>query len=126
MQHILLIEDDALVALGLSMTLKQPGSRVSHATNGQEGFDIYHRERVDLVITDLNMPVMDGYAIIRTLREESPEIKIVVAAGVDRTKIEDCLRSMGITSILTKPIVPTKLINTVCEALDVGLVPDQV
>jgi len=119
MQHILLIEDDALVALGLSMTLKQPGSRVSHATNGQEGFDIYHRERVDLVITDLNMPVMDGYAIIRTLREESPEIKIA-AAGVDRTKIEDCLRSMGITSILTK------LINTVCEALDVGLVPDQV
>jgi len=126
MQHILLIEDDALVALSLSMTLKQPGSRVSHATNGQEGFDIYHRERVDLVITDLNMPVMDGYAIIRTLREESPEIKIVVAAGVDRTKIEDCLRSMGITSILTKPIGPTKLINTVCEALDVGLVPDQV
>ena len=39
MQHILLIEDDALVALGLSMTLKQPGSRVSHATNGQEGID---------------------------------------------------------------------------------------
>ena len=101
MQHILLIEDDALVALGLSMTLKQPGSRVSHATNGQEGIDIYHRERVDLVITDLNMPVMDGYAVIRTLREESPEMKIVVVAGIDRAKIEDCMYSMGITSIVT-------------------------
>ena len=126
MQHILLIEDDALIALGLSTILKCQGYRVSHAINGQEGVDIYHRDRADLVITDLNMPVMDGYEVIRTLREESPEIKIIVATGVDRTTVEDCLRSMGITSILTKPIGPTKLINTVCEALDVGLVPDQV
>ncbi len=126
MQHILLIEDDALIALGLSTTLQRQGYRVSHAINGQEGIDIYHRDRADLVITDLNMPVMDGYAVIRTLREESPEIKIIVAAGVDRTTVEDCLRSMGITSILTKPIGPTKFLNTVREALDVGLVPDHV
>ena len=110
MQHILLIEDDALIALGLSTTLQRQGYRVSHAINGQEGCDIYHRDRADLVITDLNMPVMDGYEVIRTLREESPETKIIVAAGVDRTTVEDCLRSMGITSILTKPIGPTKFL----------------
>ncbi len=122
MQHILLIEDDALIALGLSTTLKRQGYRVSHAINGQEGVDIYHRDRADLVITDLNMPVMDGYAVIRTLREESPEIKIVVVAGIDRAKIEDCMHSMGITSIVTKPVSPTKLLDTVRKALDIGLV----
>jgi CheY-like chemotaxis protein len=102
--------------------LKRQGYRVSHAINGQEGVDIYHRDRADLVITDLNMPVMDGYAVIRTLREESPEIKIVVVAGIDRAKIEDCMHSMGITSIVTKPVSPTKLLDTVRKALDIGLV----
>ena len=47
------------------------------------------------------MPVMDGYAVIRTLREESPEMKIVVVAGINRAKIEDCMYSIGITSIVT-------------------------
>lgn len=122
MQHILLIEDDALIALGLSTILKCQGYRVSHAINGQEGVDIYHRDRADLVITDLNMPVMNSYAVIRTLREESPEIKIVVVAGIDRAKIENCVCSVGITSIVTKPVSPTKLLDTVRKALDIGLV----
>jgi len=122
MQHILLTEDDALIALGLSTILKCQGYRVSHAINGQEGVDIYHRDRADLVITDLNMPVMNGYAVIRTLREESLEIKIVVVAGIDRAKIENCVCSVGITSIVTKPVSPTKLLDTVRKALDFGLV----
>ena len=122
MQHILLIEDDALIALGLSTILKCQGYRVSHAINGQEGVDIYHRDRADLVITDLNMPVMNGYPVIRTLREESLEIKIVVVAGIDRAKIENCVCSVGITSIVTNPVSPTKLLDTVRKALDFGLV----
>ena len=102
--------------------MKRQGYRVSHAINGQEGVDIYHRDRADLVITDLNMPVMNGYAVIRTLREESPEIRIVVVAGIDRAKIENCVCSVGITSIVTKPVSPTKLLDTVRKALDIGLV----
>jgi CheY-like chemotaxis protein len=50
------------------------------------GVDIYHRDPVDLVITDLNMPVVDGYAVISALRKESPELKIVIVAGIGRTK----------------------------------------
>ena len=119
MQHILLIEDDALIALDLCTTLQRQGYRVSHALNGQEGLDLFRSDPAVLVITDLNMPVLDGYGVISALSAEVPAIKIVVIAGVDRDKTEDRLLSMGIATMLTKPVNPSQLLKTVRCILDV-------
>ena len=117
MQHILLIEDQAPVALVLTRMLESQGFRVTCAINGMEGIGFFHDDPADLVITDLNMPVMDGYVVIRTIQEKAPQTKIVVVAAADRDKIEARLTEMGVAAILAKPITQKQLIDTVHSVL---------
>jgi DNA-binding NarL/FixJ family response regulator len=69
------------------------------------------------VITDLNMPVMDGYVVIRTIHEEAPQTKIVVVAAADRDKVEARLTEIGVAAMLAKPITQSQLIDTVHSVL---------
>jgi CheY-like chemotaxis protein len=77
-KHVLLIEDEGITAINLAQTIEEGGYRVTVAFDGQEGLDAYHNDPADLVITDLNMPVLDGFGVIGSLKEQSPDIKIAV------------------------------------------------
>ena len=68
MKHILLIEDEGIIALQLSQMIETGGDyRVSIALNGREGLDLHAEDPADLVITDLNMPGVDGFEVIRQI-----------------------------------------------------------
>jgi DNA-binding response OmpR family regulator len=74
-KRILTIDDSKTMRDMLLMTLVEAGFDVLQAVDGQDGLDVLGKERVDVVITDINMPIMDGYDVIRNLRIRSTSVR---------------------------------------------------
>ncbi|WP_376967749.1 response regulator (plasmid) [Azospirillum sp. A26] len=79
--HVLLAEDEDLVALVVAEILEGDGFRVTVARNGVEAVEADAGDPADILITDMRMPVMDGAALIRSIREHRPDLPITVVSG---------------------------------------------
>jgi CheY-like chemotaxis protein len=117
---ILVAENDENNRTLVEQILSFAGYRCVLATNGQEALDAFDRERFDLVLTDLSMPVLDGYRTAELIRarpgcETLPIVAVTAhAMGNDR---ELALRS-GCTEYLSKPFRPNELLGLVERLLD--------
>ncbi|MBI4662832.1 MAG: response regulator [Verrucomicrobia bacterium] len=117
----ILVVDDELAIRQLSLqVLRSTGYNVLVASNGAEALALLDRDpqTVQLVLTDLMMPVMDGVALIRAIRKMHSHVRIVAATGlgVEEKLVE--LRALEITSLLDKPYSPQKLLAAVRKELD--------
>ena len=81
MARILVVDDDNAVRLLLRSMLERRGHSVVEAENGAEGLQYYRAAPADLVITDIQMPVMDGLQMIKALRDDFPTAKIIAISG---------------------------------------------
>ena len=81
MARILVVDDDKAVRLLLRAMLEHQGHSVVEAENGAEGLQCYRAAPTDLVITDIQMPVMDGLQMITELRGAFPTAKIIAISG---------------------------------------------
>jgi len=118
--RILIIDDDVQIRTLLKEILQQEGYEVVDAPDGLEGVRLYRENPADLVITDIIMPEKEGLEIIRELRTDFPEVKIMAISGGGRIGPEPYLQiaeRLGAQSILTKPIGRDELIGAVREAL---------
>lgn len=106
---ILVVDDDPGVRGSLATLLAAPGRRVLTAEGGAEGLGLLEREAVDLVLSDMNMPKMDGLAFLaaaRRLRPDLPALLLTarmgprVQAAVDRGEVTCVLKSDGPDAIL--------------------------
>jgi CheY-like chemotaxis protein len=79
--RILVIDDDAAICVVLRIALEYKGYEVVEAHNGFEGLQCYEAAPVDLVITDLQMPEMDGLQMLSELRRRSPKVKVIAISG---------------------------------------------
>ena len=79
--HILVAEDEALAALALDDFLSEKGYRVTLAANGAEALAAYQHQRPDALVTDINMPKMNGLDLIRAIRGRDPSLPIIVMTG---------------------------------------------
>jgi len=79
--RILVVDDDTAVRLLLRTVLERRGHVVVEAENGAEGLQYYRAAPTDLVITDIQMPVMDGLQMIKELRSAFPTVKIIAISG---------------------------------------------
>lgn len=118
---VLVVDDDRSIVGALSETLKRRGFAVLSAYDGAEAMAAVARRKPDLVLLDLQMPVMDGYEVIRELKgaETTRDIPIVVmtAHRIDQCKIE--LIEMA-SERLSKPILPEQLAERVEKLLSQG------
>jgi two-component system chemotaxis response regulator CheY len=109
------VDDSKTMRDMVAYTLRQAGFDVSEAEDGQKALAALRAEAADLVITDLNMPNMDGFALIRNLRAE-PKYRAVpilmLTTEADAAKKAEG-RAAGATGWLVKPFSPDKLIETV-------------
>ncbi len=104
MMKILIVDDDFLVREFLSDTLLASGKyEVILAENGQAALDLY-RQRADigLILSDLNMPVMDGLSLIKELRRDGTDIPVVVLTGSNEISIAMQALSIGASDYLVK------------------------
>jgi len=79
---ILLVEDDRVTRLKLKRWLQELNCEVIEASNGNEGIDLYHDQRPDLVITDIIMPEKDGIQMLLELQREYSDLNFFFISGV--------------------------------------------
>ena len=100
-------------------TLRQGGFEVVEAEHGQDALNKLQTMTVDLIITDLNMPVMDGITLIRNLRKQpalkSKPILMLTTEGLSSKKEEG--KAAGATGWIIKPFDPEKLLQTIAKVL---------
>jgi two-component system chemotaxis response regulator CheY len=118
-KRILTIDDSKTIRDMLRMTLVDAGFEVIQAVDGREGVEMMDHETVDLVITDINMPRMNGYEVVRDLRSR-PELKglpILVLTTESDTDKKNLAREAGATGWMVKPFDPDRLIATVRKVI---------
>lgn len=111
--RILIVDDEAVVALCMATLLEDEGYRVVTATDGMEGAERARRRQPDLIITDLMMPRMDGLAMIHELRTRGVSIPIILTTSVP----EESLRDHSYDSYLQKPYYEDDLLRHVRKLL---------
>ena len=110
MIKILVVEDDPTLAQLYSVVLEKAGYKAYHVQNGEEAWIFLDRETIDLVITDIMMPVMDGYEFVRLLRENNPFIPVLMITAKDDLHSKSKGFSLGTDDYMTKPIEPDEMI----------------
>lgn len=118
-KKVLTIDDSSSLRQMVAFTLKSAGYEVLEAVDGKDGLTKAKGQIVDLVLTDQNMPNMDGLAVIKSLRAlpqyRSTPILMLTTESSDSIKAEG--RAAGATGWLVKPFDPNKLLEVVRKVL---------
>jgi DNA-binding NtrC family response regulator len=115
---ILIVEDDPRVGESIRLLLKKRGDSIRLASNGKEALSLFRREMVDLVITDLVMPKMDGIELLEAVKGLRPETEVIVISA--QGTIEKAVQAMklGAFDFIEKPINPRMISLVVERALE--------
>jgi CheY-like chemotaxis protein len=118
-ETVLVIDDEENIIQITVATLEHFGYKTISAADGAEGLAVYKERpgKVDLVLTDMSMPEMDGPSMIKTLRSIDPSIKIVGMSGLMNSEQTAELESLQVAAFLTKPFTAEKLLNAISDVL---------
>jgi CheY-like chemotaxis protein/HPt (histidine-containing phosphotransfer) domain-containing protein len=114
---ILLVEDGVTNRKLISLMLRRAGARVETAENGQVGLDLARQQDFDLVLMDMQMPVMDGYTATTEMRRLGITIPIIALTAHAMKGDEERCRSAGCSDYLTKPIDSDHLLSSIARVL---------
>jgi CheY-like chemotaxis protein len=112
---ILLIDDEEMVINISEMMLKKLGYKVLKAHSGYEGLQLFEENKfmIDLIISDLEMPKMNGEEVMDRLREIDPQIKVMLSSGALTDTDEEYVMNKGFNGFLKKPYN----LDTLCEKM---------
>ena len=115
---ILLIDDEEMVINISEMLLKKLGYKVLKAHNGHEGIQLFetYKSKIDLIISDFEMPKMNGKEVLDKLREIDPQIKVMLSSGALTDTDEQSVINEGFNGFLKKPFSMTTLCEKMSEA----------
>jgi CheY-like chemotaxis protein len=114
----LVIDDDAEACLVLQRMLERLGFAAVGALDGAKGLARLREGGIDLVVTDVVMPVMDGFEVIRALRAEWPDLPVIAISGVgDWDRLLRMAVQLGADASIRKPVEPQALEEAVALAL---------
>ena len=123
---VLVVDDDTKFLSFLARTLRRGGYSVLTANDGSEVPEVLSRTHVDVLVLDLQMPGMNGWEVIRSLREAplpvlqpgTPRLKVVVVSGRGEDDTAAFVRRLGADAFLTKPCWSDQLLATVRQLLE--------
>lgn len=113
---ILIVDDSKTVRNLVAFIMKKEGFKVVTAEDGLDGLEkLYSSERVDLIISDINMPRMDGFTFIKSVREQDAyrDIPIVVLSTEGQEKDIQAGLSIGANMYMVKPAQPEKMVKNI-------------
>lgn len=115
-QHILIVDDSATSRMIIKRCFQMAGFQEStyhEAEDGLKAMSVLQNETVDLVVTDLNMPKMDGNTFIKKLKiiDKTQDLPIMVISSMGNDKMDEELKGEGVLGIIQKPISPEKVIE---------------
>lgn len=116
--HILLVDDDRQNSLLLKRFLELEGYSVTYASDGAAAWEMYNRQHPDLILLDVNMPVMNGFELAQKIRETDSEVFLFFLT--DRTEKADRLKGFHLkgNDYIPKPFYPEELIARIDERFE--------
>jgi CheY-like chemotaxis protein len=117
---ILVIDDEEGVRRVIGKILVRAGHDVLEAPDGKVALSLLKEEAADLVICDLFMPEMDGVEVLRQLRRDYPNLRVVAISGgayQGRVQLLDVAKALGAVAVLGKPFQPHQLLELVNDLL---------
>jgi len=116
---ILIIDDEEVVRVLLRSALEEAGYEVTEAANGRQGLDLYRRKPVDLVITDIVMPELNGLDMLLELTREFLHAKVIAISGAGGEKnVLDVAKLLGARQTFQKPFSLPHLLGAVRYELE--------
>ncbi len=119
MSKILIVEDNPINMKLFADILSAKKYDVEKATDGQIAYDMIIKSNYDLIILDVQLPVLDGFSLLKKVKKENialPEILIVSAFAMDKYK--HTAQSLGVNNYITKPIDISNFLTTVASLLE--------
>lgn len=115
---ILLVDDEAHIRKFVSLILKQLGAtKLLEAANGEEALEVYQRESPDLVLLDISMPLLDGLATLKKLKERDPAcIVVMLTSMVNRQSVDEALAA-GATNYIRKDTPKEEITKALTETI---------
>ncbi|MBS1154072.1 MAG: atoC [Myxococcaceae bacterium] len=109
---ILVIDDDKSARLLLERVLSRAGHAVTLVDNGEQGLILLSKEPYDLIITDKNLPGIDGLEVLRLARQQIPKLQAIVITGFPTPETKSSARDLGVFSYVTKPFGILDILGT--------------
>ena len=120
-KRILIAEDEKPMARALELKLTNAGFEVKVCGNGQECLDLLGKEKFDLILLDLVMPVKDGFAVLAELKEKGNKIKVVVLTNLSQVDDYKRVKELGALDLFVKSDTPiVEIVNKVKQILGCG------
>ena len=122
MKNILVIEDNEPIREALAITLRKHmrDCTILTACNGEEGISILSSTPLDLILTDLQMPVKDGYGVIEHRNKFHPDVHLLVMTANYNPEVKARLNALGVTQHLEKPFDFDHVSGTIWDKLYAG------
>lgn len=121
MVGVFLVEDEYVVREGVKKSIDWKGhgmEMLGEANDGEIAFPQICKSKPDIVITDIKMPFMDGLELARLVKNEFPNIKIIILSGYGEFNYAKTAIELGVTDYLLKPITPDKLLEAVMKVAE--------
>ncbi len=115
---ILVVDDEENAREGLSKILSKEGYSVDMAANGKEAIETLRRQSFDLVITDMRMPLMDGFEVLREIKKMNENIGVIMITAYG--EVESYLEAinMGAFEYINKPVRVNELKRVITKVLE--------
>lgn len=121
MYRILIVDDERIIRVGLKKIIDwdEHGIEIAgEASNGLEALESFRSLKPDLVLTDIKMPVMDGFELIKEIRKDSAKTKIIIISGYDDFQYAKEALKYGVENYIIKPINKEELSSTLLGAVE--------
>ncbi len=109
---ILVIDDDKSARLLLERVLSRAGHTVTLVDNGEQGLMLLSKDAYDLIITDKNLPGIDGLEVLRLARQQLPTLQAIIITGFPTPETKSSARDLGVFSYVTKPFGILDILGT--------------
>ena len=120
MPRILIVDDERSIVLLLRRILVEQGYETYEAPNGLAGLEWFQTQFIDLIITDLRMPHMDGMAFLREVKRQEPAIPVIVLTAYGSPESVAEAQEYGALTCLSKPFEMSELLRTIESAVGPG------
>ena len=120
MAHVVVIDDQEPIRRLVRRALEKDGHEVLEAGEGEAGMALLDRAPVDVVITDIFMPGMDGIQVLREIRKRFPAVKVIAMSGGDSSGLMDLRHDaelLGAVKSLSKPFTAREVVDVVRSVL---------
>jgi two-component system chemotaxis response regulator CheY len=116
---VLLVDDEAHIRKYVGLILRSLGeTKIVEAPNGQEALAAYERDRPDLVLLDVNMPIMDGMETLKRLKEIDPDCVVVMLTSLtNRSNVEGAL-TLGAANYIRKDTPKEEIAKALTETIE--------